>query len=206
MEDIAATTAFLPRIFLDVVLPNLPSLEARLQGTFRLLDVGCGGGWALLQFAERFPDARCVGLDIEPYSVEMARNLLAQRGLAERCEARLAGIDQLGEEGAYDVATSFLVVHEIQPELKPGAFKAIARALKPGGSFVVFDEVYPENDTDLRSMPKRFAALAQWFELTWGNVVNTRTELVALCESAGLLISEETSFSRFHILVATKPA
>ena len=27
---------------------------------------GCGGGWAVVQFAERFEGARCVGIDIEP--------------------------------------------------------------------------------------------------------------------------------------------
>lgn len=53
-------------------------------------------------------------------------------------------------------------------------------------------------------MPTRFAALAQWYEVTWGNVVNTRSELHTLCNEAGLRVAEETSFSRFHIIVATK--
>ena len=53
-------------------------------------------------------------------------------------------------------------------------------------------------------MPTRFAALAQWYELTWGNVVSTRTDLHALCRNAGLRVAEETSFSRFHIIVAAK--
>ena len=53
-------------------------------------------------------------------------------------------------------------------------------------------------------MPTRFAALAQWFELTWGNRVNTRSELDALCAQAGLRVWADTSFSRFTILVAEK--
>jgi hypothetical protein len=53
-------------------------------------------------------------------------------------------------------------------------------------------------------MPTRFAALAQWYEVTWGNVVNTRSELHALCREVGLHVIEETGFSRFHILVAAK--
>jgi SAM-dependent methyltransferase len=113
-------------------------------------------------------------------------------------------VDQLEEDGAYDVATSFLVVHEIAPALKPAAFSAVARALKPGGRFLIFDEAYPETDEALRTMPTRFAALAQWYEVTWGNVVNTRTELHALCHDARLRVTEETGFSRFHILVAAK--
>jgi predicted methyltransferase len=95
-------------------------------------------------------------------------------------------------------------VHEIAPALKAAAFAAVARALKPGGSFLIFDEAYPETDEALQTMPARFAALAQWYELTWGNVVGTRSELHALCQQAGLQVTEETTFSRFTILVAAK--
>jgi cyclopropane fatty-acyl-phospholipid synthase-like methyltransferase len=169
-----------------------------------LLDVGCGGGWALVQIAERFPATSCVGIDVEPNSIELAQRLIAERGLAERCQARVQRVDELGEGEAYDIATSVLVVHEIAPEAKPAAFAAVARALKPGGSFLVFDETYPETDSALQTMPARFAALAQWYEVTWGNVVDTRTRLHDLCEGAGLQVTEETTFSRFSILVAIK--
>jgi SAM-dependent methyltransferase len=202
MREVAEALKALPRIFLDLVLPRLPGLEARLADGARVLDVGCGGGWAVVQLAERFPEISCVGIDLEPYSVDLARRLIAERGLAGRCQARVQSVDQLGEDGTYDVATSFLVVHEIAPARKAGAFAAVARALKPGGYFLIFDEAYPESDQALRQMPSRFAALAQWYELTWGNVVSTRSELHALCQEAGLQVAEETTFSRFTILVA----
>lgn len=204
MAEIAAALKALPSIFLDFVLPQLPHLQARFEAGARVLDVGCGAGWALVRFANRFPNVTCVGVDIEPHSVDLARKLIAEHGLTDRCEARLAGAEHLAEPGGYDVATSFLVIHEIEPSLKPEVFSAVADALAPGGSFLIFDEAYPENDEDLRTMPKRFAALAQWFELVWGNRVNTATELHTLCEDAGLQVTEETSFSRFHIIVATK--
>jgi cyclopropane fatty-acyl-phospholipid synthase-like methyltransferase len=143
-------------------------------------------------------------VDLEPNSVELARQLIAKRGLSDRCEARLQSVDQLMEDDIYDVATSFLVVHEIAPGLKAGAFHAVARALGPGGYFLIFDEIYPETDEGLRTMPTRFAALAQWYEVTWGNVVDTRSQLLALCRDAGFAVVEETAFSRFHILVAKK--
>jgi len=206
MEDVAAALKSLPRIFIETVLPRLPALRAKLEAGAELLDVGCGGGWALVQFAESFPAVRCTGIDIEPYSIEIARKLIAERGLGERCQAELGDVRELVKREAFDVATSFLVVHEIDPGQKAAVFEAVARGLRPGGSFLIFDEAYPESDADLRSMPKRFAALAQWFELIWGNRVNTGSELHALCEGAGLQVTEETGFSRFHILVATKPS
>ena len=204
MREVAEALKTLPRIFLDLVLPRLPGLAARLEEGGRVLDVGCGGGWALVQLAERFPRISCVGVDVEPYSVELAQRLIQERGLADRCQARALSVDQLGEDGAYDVATSFLVVHEIAPSLKPTAFAAVARALKPGGYFLIFDEAYPETDAALQTMPSRFAAMAQWYELTWGNVVDTRTALHERCRQAGFEVVEETTFSRFTIMVAEK--
>ena len=63
MREIAEALKTLPRIFLDLVLPNLPGLNARLAGGGRVLDVGCGGGWGVVQIAERFPETTCVGID-----------------------------------------------------------------------------------------------------------------------------------------------
>jgi SAM-dependent methyltransferase len=206
MREVAEGLKALPRIFLDLVLPQLPDLGERLKAGGRLLDVGCGGGWAVVQIAERFPDVSCVGIDLEPVSVRLASELIAERGLADRCQARAVSADQLGEDASFDVATSFLVVHEIAPAMKAAAFSAVARALKPGGYFLVFDEVYPDTDDGLRTMPSRFAALAQWYELTWGNVINQRAELHELCRQAGLTVTDETGFSRFHVLLARKDA
>lgn len=157
-----------------------------------------------MQIAKRFPNTSCVGLDLEPVSVDLARRLIVEHDLAHRCEVRTQSVDQLTEKAVYDVATSFLVAHEIAPALKPAAFSAVARALKPGGYFLIFDEAYPEADDALQKMPARFAALAQWYELTWGNLVDPRSALHALCQDAGLQITEETTFSRFTIMVAAK--
>ena len=205
MREVSEALKTLPRIFLDLVLPRLPGLGPRLEAGGRVLDVGCGGGWAVVQIAERFPETHCVGIDVERYSVDLARQLIIERGLTDRCEALVRSIDELGEDETYDVVTSFLVVHEIPPTLKPAAFAAVARALKPGGYFLIFDEVYPETDEELGRMPTRFAALAQWYEVTWGNVVDTRSALHALCQQGGLRVAEETSFSRFSVILATKP-
>lgn len=204
MEVVANGLQSLPRIFTESVLPKLPTLQARFEAGARVLDVGCGGGWALVQLAERFPTVTCVGVDSEPYSIELANTLIAERKLGARCEARLMEAQRLAEDGGYDVATSFLVIHEIDPQDKPAAFAAVARALKPGGQFVIFDETYPTSDAELRKMPARFAALAQWFELTWGNRLNTKPELAELCANAGLTLADETTFSRFYIGVAEK--
>ena len=205
MREVAEALKTLPRIFAELVLPRLPGLEGRLRDGARVLDVGCGGGWAVVQLAERFPESSFVGIDLEPYSVDLARRLIAERGLEDRCQARLQSADDLGEDGAYDVVTSFLVVHEIAPDRKPGAFAAVGRAGKPGGPLLILDPGDPPPDEGVRALPPRLAARGPGYELTWGNVVDTATTLRARCREAGLEVTEETTFSRFSIMVAAKP-
>jgi hypothetical protein len=50
--------------------------------------------------------------------------------------------------------------------------------------------------------------MAQWYESTWGNVLNTREEITELLAGAGLTAVQETTLSRFYIVVAkpTAPA
>ncbi len=206
IQEIGDSLRSLPRIFIDVVLPRLPSLAAKLAKDARVLDLGCGAGWAIVELANRFPTSLVDGADIEPRSIELAQARIAELGLADRCAARLIGPEGLTDEGRYDVITMFLVVHEIEPEMKDDVLAAAARALTPGGSLVVFDEAYPATDEAMRVMPSRFSAVAQWFELTWGNRIDTAADLRARCEKAGLQMADETTFSRFTILVAEKPS
>ena len=63
MEAVATGLQSLPRIFTDLVLPKLPQLQARFEAGARVLDVGCGAGFALVHLAERFPRVTCVGVD-----------------------------------------------------------------------------------------------------------------------------------------------
>jgi hypothetical protein len=49
-----------------------------------------------------------------------------------------------------------------------------------------------------------FAVVAQWLELTWGNVINTRSEILDLVARAGLRLGPEVERSRFRIVRAIK--
>jgi SAM-dependent methyltransferase len=204
LAAVAGATATLPRMFCEAILPTLPDLQARLERGAAILDVGCGAGHALVTLAERFPGARCVGIDIEPVSVAMAERLIRQRGLDGRVEARLLDGDGWPADlaGGFDLVTTFLVLHEIRPDGKAAVLAGCAEALKPGGALLLFDERYPSGPGELRDPTQVFAVMAQWYETTWGNVLNTREEIAELLAGAGLTPLQETALSRFYIVVA----
>ncbi len=204
LQDVSGASRSLPRMFLDAAADKLPDLLRRLEAGGRVLDVGCGAGHALVTLAERFPGVTGVGIEIEPVSARMARALIGSRGLEGRIDVREAWEPATDFDGAFDVVTQFLVLHEIRPELKDDVLARCARALRPGGTLVLFDEAYPEDDATARDPIRGFAVVAQWFELTWGNVINTRAEILGLVARAGLRPGPEAELSRFRIVTALK--
>jgi SAM-dependent methyltransferase len=205
LEDVAGATRMLPALLLETLAPRMPSLVVKLMAGGRVLDVGCGAGHALVAFAERFPRCRCAGVEIEPVSASLAREQARARGLQDRVHVYERWDDVPGQ-GAFDLVTQFLVLHEIRPELKQDVLDRCARALAPDGLLVVFDECRPPDERAARDPILGFSVVAQWFELVWGNVINSRPEILELVTRAGLQPLEDVELSRFRIFTARKPA
>lgn len=208
LRSVAEATKTLPRMFLETVLPKLSRLQETLEAGARILDVGCGSGHALVTFAEQYPLVRGVGIDIEPHSVKMAQELIHSRKLDGRLEVHYLENDAWPAEyeAGFDLVTQFLVLHELRPELKSTVIRECARALRPGGLLLCFDECYPSGPGALRDPAQIFSVIAQWFEMIWGNRVNTRKEVHELLREQELNVIDETNLARFYIVTAEKPS
>jgi SAM-dependent methyltransferase len=133
----------------------------------------------------------------------MAREQARARGLADQVQVYERWED-VPSRGLFDLVTQFLVLHEIRPELKQDVLDRCAAALAPGGLLVLFDECRPPDDTVARHPVLGFSVVAQWFELVWGNVINSRAEILHLVTRAGLQPTEDVELS-FRIFTARKP-
>ncbi len=74
----------------------------------RALDLGCGIGTVLLFTAWRFSEARCLGVEAQELSFQLARRSLAWNGVEERCQLRLGDFRDRAvtpEESAFDLVT-----------------------------------------------------------------------------------------------------
>ena len=107
-------------------MPRLMEFD-RFQGA-RLLEIGCGMGTDLLQFARG--GARCVDIDLTPRSVEITRHRFRLYG----ADGRFMISD--GEhlpfaDNSFDVVYSNGVLHHT-PDTA-GAIREVHRVLRPGG-------------------------------------------------------------------------
>jgi ubiquinone/menaquinone biosynthesis C-methylase UbiE len=118
------------------ILPLVPGLIDKLEKGIDVLDVGCGSGMAMLQLAERFPNSRFAGHDMSEEAIEAARREAARRNLAN-VHFDVADAATMNRATAFDLITAFDAIHD---QARPAEVLAnIARALRPGGVFLMQD-------------------------------------------------------------------
>jgi cyclopropane-fatty-acyl-phospholipid synthase len=111
---------------LDVVCRKL-----RLEPGERFLDVGCGWGALVVHAAERY-GVRAVGITLSEPQAEYARERVADAGLADRCEIRVADYREV-PDGPFDKIASIGMVEHVGAA-KLGDYARTLRALlQPGG-------------------------------------------------------------------------
>lgn len=120
----------------DVILPLVDGLPARLHAGADVADWGCGSGHAINVLAQAFPQSRFTGIDFSDEGIRAATAEAARLGLANAQFLR-QDVAALDLTEAYDVITAFDAVHD---QAQPAAMLAnIYRALRPGGVFLMVD-------------------------------------------------------------------
>jgi arsenite methyltransferase len=102
-----------------------------------VLEIGFGQGYNLAWLAARHPATRFLGVDLTPAHVALARERIAAAGLAnvELFEADLHRLP-LPDASVDEVYAIEAFCHAIE---LPRALAEVARVLRPGGRFVLFD-------------------------------------------------------------------
>ncbi|MFC9390606.1 class I SAM-dependent methyltransferase [Streptomyces venezuelae] len=118
----------------DTIVPLVPGLAEQLREGVDVLDVGTGEGHAPLVLAREFPASRFIGLDQSESAIETARAEATRSGL-DNLHYTLADSTRIA--GEYDVITAFDVIHDLARPAE--TLTAIAKALRPGGTFLMGD-------------------------------------------------------------------
>lgn len=184
-KAIAESTWGLQVMTAKKILPELQGVSQRLQAGGAILEVGCGTGNLLVQIAKSFPQAHCVGVDIDADSLAVARERIAAAGLGDRAQVRAGTVAAVTQPESFDAVVMVEVLHEIAPSIRPAVVNESAHALRSGGWIVIVDETYPSTREEMRQADFRFPLHTGFEELYWGNVLPTRAEQEALLRAAG---------------------
>lgn len=114
-------------------------------GATTMLDIGGSHGHFSAELCRRHPGLSSVVLEL-PEAVEQAAALLAAEGMGDRVIHRAGNAlsDDLGTE-AYDLILATSVVHHFDADANRALAERCARALRPGGIYVIGDLMRPES-------------------------------------------------------------
>lgn len=117
----------------------LPQLHARLDAglPLRVADVGCGGAWAGIALAQRFPGVQVDGYDVDGPTVELARRNVAALGLTDRVRVLHQDPAVRAPAGAYDLVTAFECIHDMPNPV--AVLRAMRRMVAEDGHVLVAD-------------------------------------------------------------------
>jgi 2-polyprenyl-3-methyl-5-hydroxy-6-metoxy-1,4-benzoquinol methylase len=123
-------------------MPAMPDIVARFEGAgrARVADVGMGYGWSSVALAQAYPNIQVDGFDIDEASVEFARNLAAEQGVADRvtfhCRKAEAGVEP------YDLALAIECIHDMSDPVS--VLSDMRKMVSPDGAVLIVDERTPD--------------------------------------------------------------
>lgn len=117
-------------------IPALDGMDERLRAGAKVADVGCGHGASTILMAQAYPASQFVGFDYHAPSIEWARKVAAEAGVADRVRFEVAAAKDF-PGGDYDLIAFFDCLHDMGDPV--GAARHVRQALKPGGSWMLVE-------------------------------------------------------------------
>ena len=157
-----------------------------------LLDIGCGWGALVLRAAQRF-GARCVGITLSENQARLARERVAQAGLAERVDIRLQDYRDIA--GQFDRITSVGMFEHVGIQHLPAYFEKIAALLAPGG--VAMNHGITSTDVAQRATPYGGGEFIDRYVFPHGELAHLSTVIKAM-QQGGLEVRDVENLRRHY--------
>lgn len=161
----------------------------KLRAGMHLLDVGCGIGGPARYFAEQ-QGCRVTGVDLTEEFVRTAESLTKMTGLEKSVLFRRASALELPfEKGSFDGAYMIHVGMNLTD--KVGVFREVARVLKPGARFTIFDFMAAKKE--------KFSFPVPWALTEEASFVGDRNAYQEALRAAGFKVEHERDRRQFAI-------
>lgn len=196
IEAVSADAIRSANYFIEVVTKKVNGLEKMLVDGAVVYDVGCAAGHSTFRLAEFYPQSRFIGIDVLPRAISLAKKMLVTRNLRNISFENICA-SSLSPHSA-DVVILNDVLHEMNPDIRLVALKAICKALKKNGGVFFSDPLAPPIDADFKKGVFKTFSITSFFEAPYGAKVYKYSEIDDLIKRAGFNLVIEIGSSENH--------
>jgi len=149
-NDLVCTVGHLK--FVDNFLRKMVHNPKKLFGQYikegmTVMDIGCGGGFATLGFADMVgKSGKVIAADLQMEMLEITRNRSEKAGVTDRIIFHQCKPDRIGYKSKLDFALAFFMVHET-PDI-PGLLEEVYNILKDSGLFFISEPTFHVSKTE----------------------------------------------------------
>lgn len=187
------------RRLLNAVVPQLPTVQARLAAGSRFLDLACGTCRGPAKVVDAFPNTMVTAVDADAYTLEVAQREMNERGLADRFRFVHSFLEELDLDGGHDLAHINVSLHEARDLQR--VVERVYAALDPGGTFLVSEFPFPEDQHDCRTVPGRIMCGVQFFESHIGCQLLPASRFVEVLRDAGFRDVGVIDVNPMHVVI-----
>lgn len=134
----------LPDAWLNAALPDIHQRLAAGEA-LSIADVGCGAGWASIGLARRFPNASVDAYDVDPATIELAKETIEASGVTDRVRVFDHDLAQGAPNADYDLAIAIECIHDM-PNPVP-VLASMRKMVHSSGAVLIADELVADEFT-----------------------------------------------------------
>ncbi|HEX9056245.1 MAG TPA: class I SAM-dependent methyltransferase [Ktedonobacterales bacterium] len=182
-------------------IPALDGVQAKLERGAKVADIGCGHGASTIILAKAYPNSHFYGFDVHLASIERARALAHDAGVADRVTFEVAkGTDYPGT--GYDLVAYFDCLHDMGNPAN--SIRHTRQALAPDGTVMLVEPAAGARIEDNFNPVGQFYAGASVLVCT-PNALATGTEAIGTVatDDAVRAVVEQGGLSRFRRVLET---
>jgi len=146
--------------------------KRKLSRGAKALEVGCGYGFNLENWAKKYKKAYFTGIDIDPEGIAHAKKLMGKYNWGDRVKILEIPIEKFAKstETKFDVIMLNMVLHEMDPDesYRIEAINNLYPLLKDEGLLIIGDTLVPDT-FDITADPQLYDIMHKWFEVSFGS-------------------------------------
>ncbi len=124
-----------------------------------VLSVGAGTGKEIISLSQIFPHWTFVALEPSASMLQVCREQLQAKGLADRCDFVQGYIQDLPQQPTFDAVLSILVGHFVNRDERLNFFKTMSSRLRSGGYLVNAEISFDLDSLEFPSMLKNWESI-----------------------------------------------